>query len=78
MQKGWIFLKTQYQLVVQFNEQSVYHIQGRGLPPPPYFWTKLRPEGTKKNFLRLPLPTYLRVWITGPPPYLKVRMNCQK
>ena len=20
-------------------------IQGRGLPPPPYFWTKLRPEG---------------------------------
>ena len=32
-------------------------IQGRGLPPPPYFWTKLRPEG------RPPPP---------PPPYQRV------
>ena len=29
MQKGLIFLKTQHQLVVQFNEQSVYQISGR-------------------------------------------------
>ena len=28
----------------------------RGPAPPPYFWTKLRLEGPKKNFLRLPSP----------------------
>ena len=27
-----------------------------GLPPPPYFWTKLRLEGPKKKFFRLPSP----------------------
>ena len=26
-----------------------WQIQGRARPPPPYFYTKLRPEGTKKN-----------------------------
>ena len=35
---------------------------------PPYFWTKLRPEGPKKFFLET--PPFLRVWMT--PPYLKV------
>ena len=38
---------------------------------PPYFYTKMRPEGAKKNFETGP-PTYLRLWMTGPPPYLKV------
>ena len=40
MQKGLIFLKTQHQLVVQFNEQSVYQISGRprqGACFPPIF-----------------------------------------
>lgn len=29
--------------------QLQWQIQGRASPPPPYFYTKLRPEGTKKN-----------------------------
>ena len=33
-------------------------------PPPPYFYTKMRPEGQKK----LTGPPYLRVWMTAPPP----------
>ena len=45
-------------------------IQGRP-PPPPHFWTKLRPEGPKK---RPPPPPYLRVWITGAP--LICRSGC--
>ena len=35
---------------------------------PPYFWTKMRPEGTEIVFLRLRPPPYLRVWMTGPLP----------
>ena len=39
-----------------------------GLLPPPYFWTKLWPEGPKKIFFfRPPHSPYLRVWMTGPP-----------
>ena len=39
-----------------------------GGPGPPYFQTKLRPEGQKK-ILETP-PNYLRVWMTeAPPPY---------
>ena len=46
--------------------------EGPGGPGPPYFLTKLRPDGPK-NFLRPP-PPYLRVCMTAPPPvprYLK-------
>ena len=38
---------------------------GRG-PGPPYFWTKLRPEGPKKIFFSDRVPPYLRVWMTAP------------
>ena len=46
-----------------------WHIQGRGPggPAPPYFWTKLWPEGPKKSFFRPPHSNNLRVWMTGPP-----------
>ena len=45
-------------------------IQGRASPPP-YFSTKMTPEGSKKIFWRPPpTPTYLRVWMTAPPPSL--------
>ena len=45
-----------------------------GARPPPYFWTKLRPEGPKNIFFKPPSSPYLRVWMTPspPPPYLKV------
>ena len=33
-----------------------------------YFWTKLRPEGPKKNFSETVPSPYLRVWMTAPPP----------
>ena len=39
--------------------------EGPGGPAPPYFYTKLMPEGPKKIFVTPPL--YLRVWMTGPP-----------
>ena len=42
---------------------------GEDRPPPPYFWTKLR---QKKFSGDRPRPLYLRVWMTGPFPYLKV------
>ena len=35
-----------------------------GTGPPRYFWTKLRPERSKKNFKKA--PPYLRVWMTVP------------
>ena len=35
-------------------------------PAPPYFYTKLRPEGPEKKFFET-VPPYLRVWMTGPP-----------
>ena len=50
-------------------------IQGRGLgglPPPPYFQTKLRPEGPKEISLETGPPLFLKVWMTTPPSYLKV------
>jgi len=39
---------------------------------PPYFQTKVRPEGLKKNFFEtVPLPPpYLRVWMTAPLPLI--------
>ena len=43
--------------------------EGPGGPCPPYFWTKLRPKGPKKLFLRPgggpppPPPPYPKVWI---------------
>ena len=44
-----------------------WRIQGRGPPPPPYFWTRLRPKGPKKNFLETapppPPPPCLKVWL---------------
>ena len=50
--------------------QGQWRIQGRGPGgprPPPYFSTKMRPEGRKKNFLET-APPYLRVWMTDTPP----------
>ena len=48
---------------------SQWRIQrrGPGCPSPPYFSTKMRPEGPKKSFLETGPPTYLRVWMTAPP-----------
>ena len=38
-------------------------------PPPPYFYSKLRPEGPNKIFFGDWTPIlYLRVWMTAPPP----------
>lgn len=46
--------------------------RSREVPHPPYFWTKMRPEGPKQIFGgRLPPPfPYLRVWMTTTPPPL--------
>ena len=46
--------------------------EGPGGPAPPYFRTKLRPDGPKKFFWRPapPPPPYLRVWMTAPLPIL--------
>ena len=65
---------------VESRIQDQWRIQERGPvdPAPPYFYTKLRPEGPKKIFLRPgpPLlsgsewpdpPPFVRVWMTGPP-----------
>ena len=42
---------------------------GAGGERPPYFSTKMRPEGPKKIVLET-VPPYLRVWMTGSPPPL--------
>ena len=49
-------------------------VRASGGPSPPYFSTKLRPEG-QKNFVWIPPSPYLNVWMIAPhplPPYLKV------
>ena len=49
--------------------------------PPLYFRWNWGPKDRKKNFWRLvappppPPPPYLRVWMTDPTPYLKVRIR---
>ena len=47
---------------------------GEGVPP--YFWTKMRPEGLKNS--PPPHPLYLTVWMTGPllSQGLDPAMNC--
>ena len=40
--------------------------------PPPYFWTKLRPQGPKKRLLRPPPSPLSQGLDDRPPPYLKV------
>ena len=48
-------------------------IQGRGPPPsPPYFWTKLRPEGPKKVWGR-PGPPLSKGLVDPPPPHCSSR-----
>ena len=69
--------KTKYKLNCgcQLNTNPFqWWIQGRGpggtppSPPPPYFWTKLRPEQPKKFFSETsPSSPYLKVWMTGLP-----------
>ena len=45
---------------------------GPDAPPLPYFWTKLRPEGTKKKFCET-TPTFLSKGLDNrAPPYLRV------
>ena len=42
----------------------------------PYFWIRMRPEGSKKFFLR-PDPPFPRFWVRAPPPPPKVWIrNC--
>ena len=60
-----------------------YREGARGAPSPPYFSTKMRPEGPTKIFFGdRPPPAYLRVWMTAPPPpppHLKVWIShCNK
>ena len=59
MQKGLIFLKTQHQLVVQLNEQSVYQISGesRAGACPPLFLDQTEGQRAEKKFFK-----------TAPPP----------
>ena len=50
-----------------------WRIQGRGPSglPPPYFSTKMRPEGPKNIFLETAPPhPYLSLWMTAPPPLI--------
>ena len=59
----------------QFLHFSHWQIQGRGSvgPVPPYFETKMMPEGPKKHFFEAAPPPYLRVCMpvpTPPPPTL--------
>ena len=42
-------------------------VRASGGPSPPYFSTKLRPEG-QKNFVWIPPSPYLNVWMIAPPP----------
>ena len=44
--------------------------EGPGEHAPPYFSTKMRPEGPKNCFWRQSAPPYLRVWMTDPPPLI--------
>ena len=59
-----------------FRNRCRIHGRGPGSPPP-YFQTRMRPEGPKKYFLETalhsppaPTTTYLRVWMTGLDPAL--------
>ena len=49
-------------------------VNARGARPPPYFWTKLSPEGPKKMFWETPLPfRYTAALLSG-----RIRKACVK
>ena len=62
---------------VREGHSHQWRVQGRA-PPPTYFWTKLRPEGRKKNFAPPPHPPHLSKGLDDrqppppTPPHLKV------
>ena len=69
------FLTGKYDPWERFRITTVADLgEGPGRPGglgPPYFQRKLRPEWTKKNFLRLAPPSpYLWVRMTAPPPLI--------
>ena len=49
--------------LITLQEHSGGSRGGARRAPPPYFWTKMRPEGPKKNFLESPPPS--PVWRSG-------------
>ena len=53
-------------------DNSFQPVADPGATTPPHSKTKLRPKGPRKFFLLEPHPSYLRVWVTVSPPYLKV------
>ena len=59
------YVRWEYRLVADPGEGP------RG-PAPPYFWTKLRPKGSKNFFEETGPPPYRRDWMTAPTPHLKV------
>ena len=60
-------------LSIEFHKHSVADPGGgRGARPPLIFRPNWGPKGRKIFFDTAPLPRYLRVWMTAPPPYLKV------
>ena len=64
----WFLLWTHF--TSKFAVTLQWQIQGRGPggPPPPYFRTKLRPEGPKKFFLETSPPPVSKGLVDRPPP----------
>ena len=66
--------------VAVVNTQWRIQVSASGGPSPPYFSTKLRPEG-RKNFIWRPPSSYLRVWMIAPPspsPLISRSGSCTK
>ena len=61
-------------LSIEFHKHSVADLgEGSGVPGPTLFLDQTEVRRAEKNLFETgPLPAYLRVWMTGPPPYLKV------
>ena len=68
----WFCFISQNKVDVDIELAVVDLVEGPGGGRPPLLLSQTEARGAEKNFFGHRAPPYPRVWITAPPPYLKV------